>query len=101
MAEKEARGILGLAQKAGRLASGDVGVREALNGGQTRLLLIATDVAPNTEKELRFLAEKRTVPVIKVMTREELGSCIGKAARAAVAVTDQGFAGLITKKLHE
>lgn len=99
MAEPEVRGILGLAQKAGRLSSGDAGVKDALNKGQVRLLIIASDAAPNTEKELRFLAEKSSVPVVNLMTREELGNCIGKAPRAAVAVTDQGFAGLISKKI--
>lgn len=100
MAEKEAAGALGLAQKAGKLASGDLGVKESLNGRSAKLLLIACDAAPKTEKELKFLAEKASIPVMKCMDRAALGACIGKAPRAAVAVLDAGFAGLILKKMN-
>ena len=100
MTEKEVAGALGLAQKAGRLTSGDLGVKEALSAGKVRLLLIADDVAPRTEKELKFLAEKASVPVVTCMSRAALGRCIGKAPRAAVAVLDAGFAGLILKKIN-
>ena len=100
MAEKEVAGVLGLAQKAGKISSGDTGVREALSGRKAKLLIIASDVAPNTEKELKFLAEKASVPVMICMKRAELGQCIGKAPRAAAAVLDAGFAGLIVKKMN-
>ena len=100
MAEKDVAGVLGLAQRAGKLSSGDLGVKEALADGKVKLLLIASDSSPNTEKELRFLAGKADVTVIQCMKRSELGLCIGKAPRAAVAVLDTGFAGLIIKKMN-
>ena len=100
MAEKEIAGALGLAQKAGKAVSGDQGVKEALAAGKVRLLVIADDVSPRTDKELKFLAEKSSVPVVKCMERNALGQCIGKAPRAAVAVLDAGFAGLILKKMN-
>ena len=98
MSEKDVAGALGLAQKAGKISSGDLGVKDALNGGKAKLLVIAADASPNTVKELKFLADKASVPVITCMQRSELGLCIGKAPRAAVAVLDKGFAGLIMKK---
>ena len=100
MADKDVAGVLGLAQKAGKISSGDAGVKEALAAGKAKLLVIASDASPNTEKELRFLAAKSSVPVIICMKREELGLCIGKAPRAAIAVLDTGLAGLITKKMN-
>ena len=98
MSEKEIAGALGLAQKAGKISSGDLGVKDALSGGKAKLLIIAADASPNTVKELRYLAGKASVPVITCMQRSELGLCIGKAPRAAVAVLDKGFAGLVMKK---
>ena len=98
MTEARINGVLGLAQKAGRLASGDTGVKEALQNKTAVLLIIAEDVAPNTVKELQFLAEKQSVETLRGLTRTELGACIGKAPRAAVAVLDKGFAGLIKSK---
>jgi ribosomal protein L7Ae-like RNA K-turn-binding protein len=99
MAEKEAAGVLGLAQKAGRIASGDAAVRTALEKREAVLLLVATDTAANKEKELIHLAERANIPVIRAFTRAELGACLGKAPRAAAAVTDDGLAALLKKKL--
>ena len=98
MSEKDVAGVLGLAQKAGKISSGDLGVKDALAVGKAKLLIIAADASPNTVKELVFLAEKASVPVITCMQRGELGLCIGKAPRAAVAVLDKGLAGLVIKK---
>ena len=98
MNEKDVAGALGLAQKAGKISSGDQGVKDALSGGKAKLLIIAADTSPNTVKELKYLADKASVPVITCMKRTGLGLCIGKAPRAAIAVLDQGFAGLIMKK---
>ena len=81
MSEKDVAGALGLAQKAGKLSSGDLGVKDALSDGKAMLLVIATDAAPNTVKELKFLAEKASVPVVFCMQRTALGLCIGKAPR--------------------
>lgn len=100
MTEKAVAGALGLAQKAGKAVSGDLGVKEALTGRKARLLVIADDVSPRTEKELKFLAGKASVPVVTCMSRAALGLCIGKAPRAAVAVLDAGLAGLIVKKMN-
>ncbi len=41
---------LGLAQKAGKLASGDYAVRSALKNGKAKLLLVAADAAENSKK---------------------------------------------------
>ena len=43
MDSKQVAFALGLAQKAGKVASGDFAVRSALNGGKARLMLIACD----------------------------------------------------------
>ena len=99
MAEKEAAGVLGLAQKAGRIASGDAAVRTALEKREAVLLLVATDTAANTEKELVHLAERANSPIIRAFTRADLGASLGKAPRAAAAVTDNGLAALLKKKL--
>ena len=43
---------LGLAQKAGKTASGDVAVRAALKSGEVKVLVLAQDAAPNSKKEI-------------------------------------------------
>lgn len=89
---------LGLAQKAGKVVSGDFAVRGALKSGVVELLVLAQDTAPNSKKDMYYLAEQAGVPVLELLSRAELGSAIGKAQRAAVAITDKGFAGMLTKK---
>ena len=75
---------LGLAQKAGKLASGDYAVRSALKNGKAKLLL---------------MAEMSDTPVVECLTRDELGWAIGKAKRTAVVVLDNSFANMINKNI--
>ncbi len=88
---------LGLAQKAGKVASGDVAVKIALKSGKAKLLLLAADAAPNSKKDMYYLAEFANVPVMEVLTRDELGFAIGKAKRTAVVITDKNFVNMIKK----
>ena len=90
---------LGLAQKAGKLASGDYAVRSALKNGKARLLVLAVDAAENSKKDMYFLAELTGVPVVECLTRDELGWSIGKAKRTAVVVLDNNFANMINKNI--
>ena len=54
MSDKDVAGALGLAQKAGKISSGDLGVKDALSGGKAKLLVVAADASPNTVKERLF-----------------------------------------------
>ncbi len=90
---------LGLAQKAGKLASGDYAVRAALKTGKGRLLVLAVDAAENSKKDMRFLADATKVVVVECLTRDELGWSIGKAKRTAVVVLDNNFANMIKKNI--
>lgn len=84
--------MLGLAQKAGKLASGEVGVAGALKSKKAKLILVAADSSANAKKAYSNQAENYHVPYKEVLTKDELGECIGKNYRAAIAVTDKGFA---------
>lgn len=97
MANNNVAFALGLAQKAGKVASGDFAVRSALKGGKAKLLVVATDAAPNSKKDMYYLAEVAGVEVIELLTRDELGFAIGKAQRTALAITDNNFAKMLKK----
>ena len=98
MANNKQAFALGLAQKAGKIVSGDFAVRGALKSGIVKLLVVAMDTAPNSKKELCYLAAQAQVPVLEPLTRWELGSAIGKGQRAAVAITDSNFASMLQGK---
>ena len=97
MANNNVAFALGLAQKAGKVASGDFAVRSALKSGKAKLLVVATDAAPNSKKDMYYLAEVAGVEVVELLTRDELGFAIGKAKRTALAITDLNFAKMIKK----
>ena len=98
MANNNVAFALGLAQKAGKVASGDFAVRSALKSGKAKLLVVAEDAAPNSKKDMYYLAEIAGVEVVELLTRDELGYAIGKAKRTAVVITDTNFAKMINKK---
>ena len=90
---------LGLAQKAGKLASGDYAVKSAIKTGKTRLLLVAADAAENSKKDLYILAELYGVMLVETLSRDQLGQAIGKARRTAVAILDDNFAKMVRKAI--
>ncbi|OPZ74524.1 MAG: putative ribosomal protein YlxQ [Firmicutes bacterium ADurb.Bin456] len=81
--------ILGFGQRAGKLISGDLAVKSAINRGKVKLLLIAIDAAGRTQRELRELAAAKKIPAFAYGSKEELGRLIGKSPRSAVAFTDE------------
>ncbi len=100
MTEQRLLSALGLAQKAGKLASGDTAVQMAVKSGKAKFLLIAADAAENSRKNMKNMAESYGIPVDECASRELLGSAIGRAQRSAVAVLDKGFATMIKKTLE-
>lgn len=93
--------LLGFAQRAGKLVSGEDGVQGALRKKNAYCLIIAEDSSENTLKKFMFLAEKYRVPVYIYGTKVQLGQAIGKSRRALVLIQDPGFAQAIQKILAD
>lgn len=92
MNEQKIKNLLGLAQRAGKLISGDFAVEKAVKRGGAPLVLLAMDCAANNTKKYTQMAETHGVPLRTLLTKEELGQAIGKELRAVVLVNDSGFA---------
>lgn len=86
-------GLLGMARRAGRLTVGFDAVKASVSAHRARTVLLAADVSPKTEKEIRFVAAD-TVSVQQIdLTKEEIGHAIGSEKPAGVIATeDRGFA---------
>ena len=91
--------MLGLAEKAGKIASGEFSTEKAVKSHQAFLVVVAEDASDNTKKMFRNMCEFYKVPMYFYGTREELGHHIGKQYRASLAVTDQGFSRSLESKL--
>ena len=77
---------LGLAQKAGCIASGEYAVEKAVKGGLASLVIVAEDASDET-------------PLYVYGSKDDLGHCIGKEYRSMVAVLQPGFAKSVMKQL--
>lgn len=91
---------LGLAQKAGQIASGEFAVEKAVKGSLAHLVIVASDASDNTKKKMRNMTAFYEIPVCFYGSKEELGRCIGKEYRSMVAVLHPGFADSIRKQLE-
>lgn len=92
MDEKKALSMLGLARKAGKIASGEFQTEEALKKDRARLVIMAGDASDNTKKKFRNMSDWHHVRYIVLSDRATLGSCIGCGSRSSIAVLDPGFA---------
>ncbi|WP_295227084.1 ribosomal L7Ae/L30e/S12e/Gadd45 family protein [Veillonella sp.] len=101
MNEDRILNLLGLAQRAGKLSSGDFIVEKAMKKKTPNLVLLAGDCAANNEKKYIQLAELHHIPLRKVGSKETLGAAIGKEVRVVVAVEDDGFAKALLKEIDQ
>lgn len=101
MNEDRILNLLGLAQRAGKLSSGDFIVEKAMKKKTPKLVLLAGDCAANNEKKYIQLAELHHIPLRKVGRKETLGAAIGKEVRVVVAVEDDGFAKALLKEIDQ
>ena len=93
--------LLGLALKAGRLAIGEEPVGAAARARKAKLLILASDAAPNTVRRAAHFGEAGNVLfIITPFTKGELGFAVGRSSCAMMAFTDPGFAASFTKKLE-
>ena len=91
MSSQKLLNLMGLAQRAGKLVSGD-SFEASLNKGQVELVFLAQDASPRTKKQVKDKSSYRKVPVYEGFSAQTLSLAIGKGHRVVVGVTDLGFA---------
>ncbi|CCO09425.1 L7Ae/L30e/S12e/Gadd45 family ribosomal protein [Desulforamulus hydrothermalis] len=84
--------LLGLSQRAGKVAAGDFAVRQQLARGKVKLLIVAANTSERIKQDYVQMGRSKNVPVVLALTKEALGCALGKSPRAAVAVLDENFA---------
>ncbi len=97
---KKVSGLLSMAAKAGKVASGGFMTEKALQTGQACLVIIAEDASANTREKYTNKSHYYDVPVTVCGDGEELGRLIGKESRMTLAILDKGFADGILKGLN-
>ncbi len=93
--------MVGMAMKAGRVVSGEFSTEKAVKEGKAFLVIVSEAASDNTKKKFRNMCTYYEVPMYIYGTKEELGHSMGKEFRASLAVTEEGFAKSIEKRLVE
>ncbi len=91
--------LLGLAMKAGKIASGEFATEKAVKTGKGYLVVVSEEASDNTKKKFSNMCHFYQVPIAYLGTKEELGKTIGKEFRASLAVLDENFTKAILQQL--
>lgn len=97
---KKTLSFLGLAAKAGRIASGEFMTEKTVKDGRASLVLVAEDASDNTKKMFTNMCTYYKVPLYFFSRKDELGHAIGREMRASLAITDTGFAKAVEKQIN-
>ena len=93
--------LLGLATKAGKVASGEFSTEKSVKTWKGFLVLVADDASQNTRKKFQNMCDFYEVPIYFIANKEELGRFCGKEFRASLAVQDENFAKAMLKELQK
>ncbi|MFO7265429.1 MAG: L7Ae/L30e/S12e/Gadd45 family ribosomal protein [Limnochordales bacterium] len=93
--------VLGFAQAAGKLASGDAACERAIRRGQAKLIVVAEDAGDALARRFLRLAEEYAVPCLRWGDKASLGAWIGERPRAVVVVCDSRFARMLQSAVAE
>lgn len=84
--------FLGLCRRAGKMTLGNDIVTDSIVNGESVLVLIASDISPNTEKQITRNAQQYRVKLIKLKeNKEDISHAVGKFS-AVISINDSGFA---------
>ncbi len=84
--------MIGLAYRARKISLGEEAIVKDIRQNRAKLILLASDIGPQTKKKLTDKCKSYNVPYEIVDDRETLSQAIGKSQRVAVAILDAGFA---------
>ena len=93
--------MLGLAAKAGKVASGEFSTEKSVKEGKACLVIVSVESSENTKKKFTNMCTFYKIPMYLYGTKDELGAAMGKEFRASLAVNDRGLAAAIQKHLDE
>jgi ribosomal protein L7Ae-like RNA K-turn-binding protein len=94
---QKAYDLIGLAQRAGCLRSGDAAVEAIIKKGKAKLLILAIDASERTKQHFINLADYKKIQWIEGGQKNHFGIALGRSPRSVVIVTDVGFARKLTE----
>ncbi|MGF3066139.1 L7Ae/L30e/S12e/Gadd45 family ribosomal protein [Facklamia sp. P12945] len=89
--EEKQLNLLGLAQRASKLISGDDLVTKATKNKKVKLLILAIDASDSTSDRYHRLASEKKIAINHRFTKYQISHAIGKS-RTICGITDRGMA---------
>ena len=93
-------GLLGLAEKAGKVRSGEFSTEKAVKSGKAGLVIVSEESSDNTKKKFTNMCTYYKLPIYLFGTKDELGHAMGQEFRASLSVEDAGFAKSMVERMN-
>ena len=84
--------LLGLASKAGLVASGEFSVEQSVKKYKARLVIVTDDASDNTKQLFTNKCKFYKIPIMIYGDKLGIAHAIGKELRTSIAVEDTGLA---------
>ncbi len=91
--------FISLAQKAGKVQTGEYLTMKALKEGYAWLVIIATDTSEKSRARLLRSCEFFECDAVVYGTKDDLGHFTGNRDKSVICITDEGFASALLKRL--
>ena len=92
MSQNKALSMIGLATKAGKVASGEFCTEKEVKSGRAYLVIVADDASDNTKKKFQNMCDFYQVPIYFTKIKIHWGMQWEKEFRASLVILDEGFA---------
>lgn len=93
--------LLGLAQRARKIVSGEEFVIAEIKKKSVQLVLLSADAGEQTKKKVLDKCNYYQIPINVIADRKTLGHAIGKVERVVIGIMDKGFAEKMTELLDQ
>ena len=84
-------GLLGLATRAGKIVFGTEACISSIEKKKVKLLIIAKDSSDRTKMNFKGICNKENIPLIELLTIDDISKSIGKTNKVIVGITDVNF----------
>ena len=92
--------FISLAQKAGKVKTGEYLTEKALKEGMAQLVIIASDTSEKATARITRSCQYFGCDVLVYGTKETLGHFTGHQDKSVICITDEGFASALKKRLE-
>ncbi len=92
--------LVGLANKAGKIAIGNHAVESALKKGRARLVVLAQDAASNTTERFEKFGKQKNITPQVYGSKKDWGHLFGRESSAVFAILNDNFARAIKTEIE-